>query len=146
MQKLKTKLRQLKYKLKYDFLTFDNVVLAIAIILCLAWTGGSISSTARNWELAENVMERKRELTLMQLETETLELENDYYKSTEYQELAARKLVNKKLPGENVIYLPENSEEAKNKHLDNSIADVAISLDKRSNLEQWLIFLFGASS
>lgn len=144
MQKLKTKLRQLSYKTKYDYLTFDNVVLAIAGVLCLAWTWGSISSTSRNWELAQTVAERQRELSLMQLESETLELENDYYKSPEYQELAARRLANKKLPGENMIYLSENSEAAKAKHQAEITTPAETVADDRSNLEQWLIFLFGA--
>lgn len=144
MQKLKTKLRQLSYKTKYDYLTFDNVVLAIAGVLCLAWTWGSISSTSRNWELAQTVAERQRELSLMQLESETLELENDYYKSPEYQELAARRLANKKLPGENMIYLSENSESAKTKHQAEITTPAETVADDRSNLEQWLIFLFGA--
>lgn len=144
MQKLKTKLRQLNYKTKYDYFTFDNVVLTIAGVLCLAWTWGSISSTSRNWELAQTVAERQRELSLMQLESETLELENDYYKSPEYQELAARRLANKKLPGENMIYLSENSEAAKTKHQAEITTIAETVTDDRSNLEQWFVFLFGA--
>ena len=38
MSGVKTKLRQIKYKMKHDFLTVENVVLAIAIILCFIWT------------------------------------------------------------------------------------------------------------
>ena len=144
MQKLKTKLRQFSYKTKYDYLTFDNIVLAIAGILCLAWTWGSISSTARNWELAQTVAERQRELSLMRLESETLELENDYYASPEYQELAARRLADKKLPGENMIYLADNSETAKTKHQTEVTTPAKTTPDDRSNIEQWLIFLFGA--
>lgn len=144
MQKLKTKLRQLSYKTKYDYLTFDNIILVIAGVLCLAWTWGSIASTSRNWELAQTVAERQRELSLMQLESETLELENDYYKSPEYQELSARRLANKKLPGENMIYLADNSEAAKTKHQAEITTPADTIADDRSNLEQWLIFLFGA--
>lgn len=144
MQKLKTKLRQLSYKTKYDYLTFDNIILAIAGILCLAWTWGSISSTSRNWELAQTVAERQRELSLMRLESETLELENDYYASPEYQELAARRLANKKLPGENMIFLSGNSESAKTKHQAEITTPAQTVTDDRSNIEQWFIFLFGA--
>lgn len=142
MQKLKTKIRQLAYRFKYDFFTFDNIVLLVALCCCLYWTCNSISSITRNWELAQNISEKQRELALLQLEVETLELENDYYRSDEYQELAARRLANKQLAGEKLIYLPENSETAKTKHQDSS--DIALYNEERSNFEQWILFLFGA--
>lgn len=142
MQKLKTKIKQLKYRFKYDFFTFDNVILMVAMGLCFAWTCGSIGSMTRNWELAQTIAERQRELTLLRLEVETLELENEYYKSDEYKELAARRLANKQLEDEKLVYLPANSEKAKNKHQE--ISNLSIPITERNNFEQWLLFLFGA--
>lgn len=142
MSELKTKLRKLQYWLKHDLLVFDNVVLVVALVCCLAWTWGSIDSMTRNWTLAQELMNRQREKALLELEVDTLELENEYYRSAEYQELAARKYQNKILPGETMIYLPDNSEAAKNKHKtseeDNTIVTTAMS-----NFEQWTAFLFG---
>lgn len=142
MQKLKTKIRQLTYRFKYDFLTLNNVVLFIAIGFCLAWTWGSIGSMSRNWELAGTMAEHERELALLQLEVETLEMENEYYQSAEYQELAARRLAGKQLSGEKMVYLAPNSEAAVNKHQDTS--NKSIYTEDRSNFEQWMLFLFGA--
>ena len=142
MSELKTKARKAKYWLKHDFFVFDNVLIFAAIVLCLLWTWGTISSLSRNWALAKEMINREREQALLELEVETLELENSYYESAEYQELAARKYHNKKLPGETVISLPENSEIAKTKHT----ADVVASSPKvkeMSNFEQWMAFLFG---
>ena len=51
-------------------------------------------------------MNRRREKALLELEVETLELENEYYLSAEYQELAARKYQGKMLAGETMVYLP----------------------------------------
>jgi hypothetical protein len=113
---IKTKLRRLKYKMSHDFLSIENVVLAIAIILCLVWTYQSIVSMSRNWELVERLNSEKKSLELAKIEVETAELENEYYKTEEYQELAARKMANKQLSGEHMVYMPENSEVAKNKH------------------------------
>ena len=62
----------------------------------------------RNWSLSQEVLEYQREKSLLELEVEMLELENEYYRSNEYQELAARKYQNKKLPGEVMVYLPAN--------------------------------------
>ena len=94
---------------------------------------------SRNWRLMEKLGEEKRTLQLLSVEVETLELENDYYRTEEFQELSARKLANKKLPGENLVYLPANSEYAKNKH-----AQVTIEKTEKElpNFNKWLKFLF----
>lgn len=141
---LKTKLRKTGYWLKHDLLVFDNVVIIVAAICCLIWTWGSISSMTRNWALAQEVASRQREKALLELEVETLELENEYYLSAEYQELAARKYQGKMLAGETMIYLPENSETAKNKHKTDAAAAATPAVSEMSNFEQWFTFLFGA--
>ncbi len=115
----------------------------VAAVCCLMWTWGSIDSMTRNWSLAQELMNRQREKALLELEVETLELENEYYQSTEYQELAARKYQGKMLPGETMIYLPDNTDAALNKHKVDDDVTSTIAADTMSNLEQWLVFLFG---
>ncbi|MBR2802959.1 hypothetical protein IKE19_00010 [Candidatus Saccharibacteria bacterium] len=139
MNRIKTKLRQLKYRLRHDFLTIENVVLMVAIVMCLVWTYQSIVSMARNWELTERLNAEKKSLELAKIEVETAELENEYYKTEEYQELAARKLANKQLSGENMVYLPENSEVAKNKH---KVVETIQEEKVYSNFEKWMMYLF----
>lgn len=143
VQKLRTRLRQLIYKLKHDVLTLDNIVIIVAVLLCFGWTWGSVSSMSRNWELAGQVAEAERKLALLQLEVETMRYENEYYASDEYLELEARRLQNKVDAGENLVYLPENSDTAKHKH--NQIEEeTTVTTQMASNLEQWLQFLFGS--
>lgn len=139
MNKIKTQIRRLRYKLKHDYLTVENVVLVLAIVLCLVWTYQSITAMSRNWELTEQIVTRKKELELLSAEVEAAELENEYYKTNEYQEILARKYLDKKGPGENMVALPENSENAKNKHNG--------SKQKRkekeyTNFEKWMMYLF----
>ncbi len=139
MNGIKTAFRKLKYRLKHDFFSIENVVLVIAIAMCLTWTYQSIEAMSRNWELTDRLNTDKKTLELLEIEVETAELENEYYASAEYQELAARKLANKQLPGENMVALPENSEVAKNKH------KVAVSTKEEkeySNAEKWWMYLF----
>ena len=97
---------------------------------------------SRNWVLAQELMNREREKALLELEVETLELENEYYLSKEYQELAARKYQGKMLPGETMVYLSKNSEST-----DLSSSGVgptpSVTTTATSNFEQWLKFLFG---
>ncbi len=142
MSGIKTKVRKTSYWIKHDLLIFDNVILIIAFIFCLIWTWGSISSMSRNWNLAQELMNRQREKALLELEVDTLELENEYYLSAEYQELAARKYQGKMLPGETMVYLPVNSDEAKRKH-NNSTSASTIATEEMSNFSQWMAFLFG---
>ena len=93
----------------------------------------------RNWELSEKLNTEKQTLELLRIETQMAELENEYYRSEEYQELLARKTADKKLPGENMVSLPENSEEAKKKH---EAAPKQPEQNNKSNYEKWMTFLF----
>ena len=143
MSGIKDRARKTQYWIKHDLLVFDNVVLIVAFVFCLMWTWGSISSMSRNWSLAQELMNRQREKALLELEVETLELENEYYLSAEYQELAARKYQGKMLPGETMVYLPANSEQAKHKHDADPTETTVINTEEMSNFAQWMAFLFG---
>jgi len=134
--------RRFKYKLRHDYLTIENVALFIAIIFCFYCTYRSIEKMSRNWELSERLNTAKKTLELRKIEIETAELENAYFESDEYQELAARRFANKQFEGEKMVYLPENSEAAKNKH-ENEVATTAAAEKKEySNFEQWMMYLW----
>jgi hypothetical protein len=133
------KIRKIKYSLKHDFLTVENVVLFLAIVLCLTWTYQSIVAMSRNWTLSERLATEKKSLELLKVEVEAAELENEYYKTEEYQELIARKYLDKQLPGEHMVVLPENSEIAKNKY---KVSEDEVLVKQYSNFEKWMKFLF----
>ena len=99
----------------------------------------SVAAMSRNWELTERLTTEKKELELLNIEVEAGELENEYYKSSEYQELLARKYLDKKLPGENLVVMPENSEAAQNKH---NATEVKQQERSYSNFEKWMMYLF----
>ena len=141
MNGIKTKFRRLNYKLKHDYLTVENVILGLAIILCLVLTYQSITAMSRNWELTERLATEKKSLELISVEVETAELENEYLKTNEYQELLARKYLDKKMPGENMVIMPENSEGAKNKHME---IETSVNQEEKeySNFDKWMMYLF----
>ena len=140
MSSLKNGIRRIRYRIKHDFLTVENVVLLLAIVLCLVWTYQSIAAMSRNWELSEKLTAERKELELLTVETEAAELENDYYRSNEYQELMARKLMDKQLLGEKMVVMPENSEEARNRH--QKVEQTVEEKEDYSNFEKWMKFLF----
>ena len=139
MNKIKTLFRRIQYRLKHGFFTVENVVLMIAILLCFTWTYKSVEAMSRNWELSELLNAERRSLELISIETQMAELENEYMNTNEYQELLARKLANKQLAGEHMVYLPENSEAAKNKHKKTAMETVKTEY---SNFEKWMMYLF----
>lgn len=139
--KIKNSLRRLNYKTRHDLLTVENVVLALAIVLCFVWTYQSIVAMNRNWELSEKLTTERKKLELLTIEVETAELANEYYKTDEYQELMARQLLDKKLPGENMVVMPENSEAAKNKYAEKTETQTATE-QEYSNFEKWMMYLF----
>ena len=138
---IKNSLRRMNFRVKRDFLTVENVVLIMAIVLCLAWTYQTIAAMSRNWELSERLTEERKNLELISLEVEAAELANEYYKSNEYQELMARRNLDKKLSGENMVVMPENSEVAKSKHQEESKTTI-VEGEEYSNFEKWMMYLF----
>lgn len=141
MNDFKGVLRRFRYNFRHDFLTIENVVLVIAIVLCLNWTYSSIEAMNKNWELSEKLRTEQKSLELKKIEIETAELENAYYETDEYKELAARKFAGKQLPDEKMVYMPENSEEARKKHA----TEVAAYVEEKkeySNFEQWMMYLW----
>lgn len=136
---VKDKWRRTKFKMKHDFFTVENVVLILAIVMCLVWAYQSIEAMTRNWELSERLVTGKRELELVKMEVETAELENEYYKTNEYQEIIARKTLDKQYNGESMVVLPENSDEAKNKHKKEA---TNIIKKEYTNFEKWMRYLF----
>lgn len=139
MNNIKNKIRQLKFRISHDFFTVENIVLAIAIFLCLFWAFQSVRAMSRSWELSEKLTTKRRALELLEVEVETAELENEYYRSEEYQELLARRLEDKKRAGENMVVMPPNSERAKNKYKSSNTGD---SEKEYSNLSKWMMYLF----
>ena len=87
--------RHLNYRVRHSLWAADNVVMVLAVIVCLAMAGSSVAATMRNWELAENLEREKQRLELLKVEVEAQELENEYYQTEEYQELMARNLLDK---------------------------------------------------
>jgi cell division protein FtsB len=140
-ERLEAKGRRVKAKLLQEILVPERIILSIIPFILILWLVGSITNLSRNWSLQQEVNERKAELAYLELQVDSYELENQYYSSEEYQELAARRLQNKILKGETLVYLPSNSERAKRRHRDATDEEKRIKNEK-TNFDQWLSFLF----
>ena len=134
---LKTKIRRVKYKISKDWFTIDNLIMVCALIIAAAWIWGSISAMERNYKLQLQLEIKNREKIISEIKYKTLKYENQYLKSDEYQELAARENLGLVNPGEHVLILskyPENKEKR------------LVDQKKDSNFIQWMNFIFGGSA
>jgi len=141
----KINIRRLYYHFRHKYLTLNNVVMSVALLIAASWVWGSLGVMQRNYDLQKEVDYKKRQLQLADVETSSLELEQRYYKTREYQELAVRQGLGLVLPGEKVLILPNNSQAAQNADQPAEVQAVDDS-QATGNLQQWINFLFGTNS
>lgn len=134
--KIQTKIRRLKYYFSSSFLTVDNLILGVVLILAISWIWGSISAMGRNFELNQLLEIKNREAQIAEIEHQKLQYENKYLQSEEYQELAARENLGLVKKGESVLILANYP---KSKPKEN------LSGTEKSNFIQWINFLFGGN-
>lgn len=127
--------------------TLNNIVMAVALVIATGWAWGSVSMIQTNFNAQKALDEQQRQLELTQLEVDTLQYQQNYYKTDEYKDLAARKDLGLASPGEDVLILPPNT--AAVKEVDATDAEkVAVqtrgeSSITESNFDQWMNFLTG---
>lgn len=138
-------IRKTYYHIRHRYLTLNNVVIAVALMIGMGWAWGSIGMMQRNFALQKEVDGKKREALLAELEVQNLQFEQKYFQSQEYQELALRQRTGLVRPGEKVLFLPPNSEQAKQADERLQRKDVS-KPEETSNMRQWVNFLFGGNS
>lgn len=140
----KLNLRRIYYHVRHRYLTMNNVVIAVAFFIGASWAWGSIGMMQRNYALQKEVDTKARTLKLAELETQNLKYEQRYYASSEYQELEVRKRLGLANPGEHVLILPPNTQQAKD--ADVIAADIPVrTTEAVSDFQQWMNFLFGGN-
>lgn len=141
----KTNIRKLYYHFTHRYLSLNNVVIAVALFVGMGWAWGSVQMMQRNFDLQKEVDAKLRLQQLAELQTQNLAYEQRYYKTSEYQELAVRERLGLAKSGEKVLILPPNSEVAKAANLQLSNKKTAPSIERATNLEQWMNFFFGGA-
>ncbi|MFZ1243304.1 MAG: hypothetical protein WAQ22_04150 [Candidatus Saccharimonas sp.] len=142
---IKINIRKFFYTIRHDYLTFNNLVILAALLIAAGWAWGSLQVMQRNYALQREVDYKKRQLQLAELQKENLRLQNKFYQTDEYKELALRDSLGLVMPGEKLLILPENSAEAKAADKE-ATQTTDTTVQETSNLEQWLNFLFGGYS
>ena len=144
--------RQLKriiYHIQHRYMTMNNAVVAIAAIIVVSWAWASVGVIQKNYALQREVDDKRRQQQLIELQTQNLAYEQQYYKSDEYQALEVKKRLGLAEPGEKVLVLPPNTPAAKALDEPQKTASTAAQTttvaSEPSNAQQWANFLFGGN-
>lgn len=138
----KINIKRLVYQLRHKYLTLNNMVLGVALLIAAGWVWGSLAVMEKNYTLQQELDNKERQLIITQLDVETERLAQRYYQTEEYQELEARKRLGLGYPGEKVLILPPNTDVAKS--IDEQNTTVATTVQQEvSNFDEWMNFLFG---
>jgi hypothetical protein len=120
-------------------------VIFIALVIAANWVWGSLTMMQRNFTLQKELDDKSRQLIVAQLDTDNAKLEQRYYQTDEYKELAVRQQLGLVTPGESVLILPPNS--AAVKAADKTVSTSAsVKTAPISNFSQWMNFLFGTNN
>jgi hypothetical protein len=141
----KINIHRLYYKFKTDYLTLNNVVILVALVIAGNWVWGSLTMMQRNFTLQKELDDKSQQLIVAQLDTDNAKLEQRYYQTDEYKELAVRQQLGLVTPGESVLILPPNSAAviAEDKTASTS---ATVKVAPTSNFSQWMNFLFGTNN
>lgn len=121
------------------FVTLQNGAVALALLIALSWSWGTVTTLQRNFALQQQVDTLDQEVELSSLQNENLKFQQNYLHSNEYLELSARELLGKSAPGEKVVILPDSSDV---KDLAGQ-AKAPAAVERPTNFSQWMQFFFG---
>ena len=140
-------IRRFIYTVRHNYLTMNNAVVAIAAVIAVSWAWASVGVVQKNYALQREVDDKLRQKQVIELETQSLEYEQKYYRSSEYLTLEVKKRLGLAEPGEKVLVLPTNTPSASSE--DEATTNVAVQTKAEvepTNLQQWVNFLFGGSN
>ncbi len=120
-----------------------GMLLFLVVVLMISWSGVKVIDT--NYGLQRQISELEQHNEVQRLSNENLRLKNDYFKSKQYLELAARQNFGLAAPGETVLIVPRS---VALKHTIEPLAPeepAKVTINKKTpvwqqNLQAWMDF------
>lgn len=85
---------------------FVGMILFLVVVLMISWSGVKVIDT--NYGLQRQIAALEQQNAVQQLSNQNLSLQNDYFESNQYLELAARQNFGLAAPGETVLIVPRS--------------------------------------
>lgn len=111
------------------------------IVLLTSWSGAKAIQT--NYDLQKQISQLQQENQVQQLENNNLQLQNEYYSTNQYLELAARQNFGLGKPGEKELIVPKSVALAHTVNLGGGQNQAKASSKQpfyQRNLEAWMSF------
>lgn len=121
------------------YVTIQNGAVALALLIALGWSWGTVSTLQKNFGLQQEVDAMQQEVELADLQNQNLKFQQNYLRSSEFLELTAREKLGKAAKGERVVILPDSSGVVDTAGQVKAVAPTPI---KPSNFSQWMQFFF----
>lgn len=142
LEKLKLSTNSPYVKMLNDTRALGLVAFGVVAVL-VSWSG--LKSIQTNYELQKQIAQLEQQNKVKELENTNQKLRNEYYKTDEFLELAARRQFGKAAPGEKVYLVPKSVALANTVELPkNKQAEKQQSLVSKpsyqTNFEAWVNF------
>lgn len=140
-EKLKTFTKHPSLKVLGDTRALGLIAFGV-IALLVSWSG--VKTIQTNYELQKQISEAQQQNDVAILENTNLKLRNEYFKTDQFLELAARRQFGKAAPGETLFIVPKSVALANT--IDTSTIETGQSQKKnkkpfyQENLEAWFNF------
>jgi cell division protein FtsB len=83
-----------------------GMLVFVAIVLLVSWSG--VKAIGANYTLQKQISQLQQQNAVAQLANDNLKLQNDYFNTPQYLELAARQDFGLAAPGETVLIMPRS--------------------------------------
>jgi len=121
-----------------------GLLLFLIIVLLVSWSG--VKAIETNYGLQKQISTLRQENTVKKLANENLKLENEYFKTDQYLEIAARQDFGLAAKGETVLTVPRSVALSYTVDLPENEGLTTESNDKQPgyqrNFQAWMDFLF----
>lgn len=119
---------------------FTKLAFWIGLLLVIYIFAILINESGKNYQLRQKADSLDADIAKLQSDIESLGYKVSYYQTDLYKEKLAREKLGLQKPGEQVIIIRDDSKDGSR---GDSASTPGAPVDGRSNLQQWLDFLFG---
>lgn len=143
--KNKTKLEKAyDYVLQFRDVRAAGLLLFLVVVLLISWSGVKVIDT--NYRLQKDISRLDQQNQVQQLTNKNIKLQNEYFQTDQYLEIAARQNFGLAAPGETLLNVPKHVALANTVDLSNTEKEILEQTNKKQpayqrNFQAWMNFL-----